>query len=117
MILPRLVPLILPRLVPLILLRLVLIASGKPSHTKSWGGRQTKACLNYIMHLLKNPISYCKWPKKVQANLRSKKGSQRGPETQLGFQDTNKTDISNVVQDPKKVLSLIAFSNLCDFDK
>ena len=69
------------------------------------------------MHLLKNPISYCKWPKKVQPNVRSKKGSQQGPETQLGLQDTNKTDISNVVQDPKKVLSLIAFSNLCDFDK
>ena len=49
--------------------------------------------------------------------MRSKKGSQQGPETQLGLQETNETEISNVVQDLKKFLSLIAFSNLCDFKK
>ena len=49
--------------------------------------------------------------------MRGKKGSQQGPKTQLGLQAKSKTDISNVVQDLKKVLSLIAFSNLCDFDK
>ena len=46
MILPRLVPLILPRLVPLILLRLVLIASGKPSHTKSCLAESKAYCIN-----------------------------------------------------------------------
>ena len=46
MILPRLVPLILPRLVPLILLRLVLIASGKPSHTKSCLAESEAYCMN-----------------------------------------------------------------------
>ena len=81
------------------------------------GGKTNKGLLKLDNALIKNPISYCKWPKKVQPNVRSKKGSQQGPKTQLGLQDTNKTDISNVVQDPKKVLSLKAFSNLCDFDK
>ena len=46
MILPRLVPLILPRLVPLILLRLVLIASGKPSHTKSCLAEYKAYCID-----------------------------------------------------------------------
>ena len=82
MILLRVVPLILLRVVPSILLRLVLIASGKPSQTKS-----------------------CSYSRIVWG----KKGSQQGPKTQIGLRTHIKTNISNVGQDPKKVLSLIAF--------
>ena len=64
------------------------------------------------MHLLKNTISYYKQPKKCQPNVRSKKGSQKGPKTQLGLQDTKKTDISNVVQDPKEILLLISVTSI-----
>ena len=60
LILQRLVPLILPRLVPLILLRLVLIASGKPSHTKScleWGAVFYLKLRNFVRYYFKQEVA------------------------------------------------------------